>query len=87
MHRSAANVGTAFVRSANAKFVKARTLPSRAVRLTRAGTNATDLATALRALTLPVLARVADDAVLLDLRSVEPEDDDALGAALESVAG
>jgi L-seryl-tRNA(Ser) seleniumtransferase len=60
-------------------------LPSHAVRLAEAGRSAPDLAAALRALPLPVLARVADDAVLLDLRSVEPEDDDALGAAIEAL--
>ena len=61
-------------------------LSSRAVRVRDARRDASSLAAALRALPVPVIARVADGAVLLDLRSVEPEDDESLGAALEAVA-
>jgi L-seryl-tRNA(Ser) seleniumtransferase len=61
-------------------------IPSRAVRIPGGERSADALLTALRAQPLPVIGRVADGAVLLDVRSVEPEDDDALAAALEAVA-
>ena len=37
----------------------------------------------LRASTPPVIARVADQATLLDLRTVHPDDDAVLGSALD----
>jgi L-seryl-tRNA(Ser) seleniumtransferase len=52
------------------------TLPSSAVELDAA------LATPLRTGTPPVLGRVERGVLLLDLRSVQPEDDDALAAAV-----
>jgi L-seryl-tRNA(Ser) seleniumtransferase len=42
-----------------------------------------DHAAALRAGTPPVIARVADQTTLLDLRTVHPDDDAVLGAALD----
>jgi L-seryl-tRNA(Ser) seleniumtransferase len=61
------------------------TLPSAAVALRRAGLTADSLAAALRALALPVVARIEDGHVLLDLRSVAEEEDAELGDALEAV--
>ncbi len=57
-----------------------RTLPGAAV--TCAGIDATRFAAHLRTQELPVIARIEDDTVLLDLRSVPVEDDAALTAAL-----
>ncbi len=62
------------------------TLPSAAVALRRAGLAADALATALRAGPLPVVARIEDGRVLLDLRSVAPEEDAELAAALAGLA-
>lgn len=44
--------------------------------------NATRLEPAMRRGTLPVIGRIANDEVLVDLRSIPPADDDALLAAL-----
>ena len=41
----------------------------------------------LRRWETPIIARVEDERVLLDLRTVFPEQDASLVAALESVAG
>ena len=62
------------------------TLPSAAVALRRAGLSADALAAALRALSPPVVARIEDGRVLLDLRSVVEEEDAELAAALSRVA-
>jgi len=59
-------------------------LPSWAVRLKAEGMSADEVASRLRSATPPVLARIQDGAVLLDLRSVLPEDDAVLE---DSVAG
>jgi L-seryl-tRNA(Ser) seleniumtransferase len=61
------------------------TLPSVAVALRRSGTTADALAAALRAGALPVVARIQDGRVLLDLRSVAEEEDAELGAALRAL--
>jgi L-seryl-tRNA(Ser) seleniumtransferase len=61
------------------------TLPSAAVALRRAGLSADALAAALRAGALPVVARIEDGRVLLDLRSVGEEEDAELAAALAAV--
>jgi L-seryl-tRNA(Ser) seleniumtransferase len=58
------------------------TLPSAAVALRRDGLTADALAAALRAGALPVVARIEDGRVLLDLRSVAEEEDADLGTAL-----
>jgi L-seryl-tRNA(Ser) seleniumtransferase len=60
------------------------TLPSAAVALRRPGLSADALAAALRAGALPVIVRIEDGRVLLDLRSVAEEEDAELGAALGS---
>ncbi len=62
------------------------TLPSAAVALRRPGLAADALAAALRALALPVVARIEDGRVLLDLRSVAEEEDADLADALASVS-
>ena len=63
------------------------TLPSAAVALRRPGLAADALAAALRALALPVVARIEDGRVLLDLRSVAEEEDADLAAAVLHVSG
>lgn len=60
-------------------------LPSWGVSLHHPSLPAHALAAALRAASPPVLARVQDDAVLLDLRSVLPEDDPVLEASVAAV--
>lgn len=57
-------------------------VPTVAVSIVRPGVGPDALATALRAATPPVVARVADDRLLLDLRTVPPEDEPALLEAL-----
>lgn len=60
-------------------------LPSWGVRVWQASGSPQALAAALRAASPPVLARVQGDAVLLDLRSVLPEDDSVLEASVAAV--
>lgn len=63
-------------------------IPSWAVAVTSPRLSATALAGALRSRRLPVLARVAGDRLLLDLRTVDPsEDGELLDALLEAVRG
>jgi L-seryl-tRNA(Ser) seleniumtransferase len=57
------------------------TLPSRAVALRHRRLSAEDLAAALRRRPFPIVSRIEEGRVLLDLRSVAPEDDEALAAA------
>jgi L-seryl-tRNA(Ser) seleniumtransferase len=52
----------------------------------RHGHSAATLAARLRGGTPPVVGRVADDRVLLDLRTVQPDDEPGLRAALARVA-
>jgi L-seryl-tRNA(Ser) seleniumtransferase len=61
-------------------------LPSRAVGV-MAGFSADQLLEQLRQWQTPIVARVEDGRVLLDLRTVEPAQDAEIIAALESVAG
>jgi L-seryl-tRNA(Ser) seleniumtransferase len=61
-------------------------LPTTLVALAHATAGADRLATALRAGRPPVIARVADDRVLVDLRTVEPADEAELGAAIAAAA-
>jgi L-seryl-tRNA(Ser) seleniumtransferase len=57
-------------------------LPTRLIALSCAGLSADELSARLRAADLPVVARVEDGRVLLDLRTVFPEQDEAVRATL-----
>jgi L-seryl-tRNA(Ser) seleniumtransferase len=57
-------------------------LPTRLLALTCEGLNADELASRLRASEPPIIARVEEDRVSLDLRTVFPEQDAAVVAAL-----
>ena len=61
-------------------------LPTRLIALTHADFSADDLSARLRANTPPVIARVEEGRVLLDLRTVFPEQDEVLVEVLNSVA-
>ena len=54
------------------------TVPTALVQLTWPGWSADRLEAWLRALDTPVIARIQDDAVVLDLRTVDPRDDTEL---------
>ena len=60
-------------------------LPTRLVALTCAGLSADELAARLRAGDPPVIARVEDGRVLLDLRTVFPQQDELIAAALHQI--
>ena len=60
--------------------------PSRALMLTHATRSAENLAAALRSATPPVVARVEGKRVLLDLRSIQPEEDALVAAAIGRLA-
>jgi L-seryl-tRNA(Ser) seleniumtransferase len=62
-------------------------IPTALVRIVHPSRPAGDLASALRAGDPPVIARVADDALVLDLRTVAPADDEVLRAALVRATG
>ncbi len=62
------------------------TLPSRAVAVKSGSIPADEILQSLRRWRTPIVARVEEDRVLLDLRTVEPEQDAAIVAALESIA-
>ncbi len=62
------------------------TLPTRLLAVTAEGVTAGELAARLRASDPPILARVLDDRVLLDLRTVFPEQDDDVTKALARLA-
>ena len=62
------------------------TLPSRALAVEVAGRSPDDLAAALRAGAPPVIGRIADARLLLDLRPVEPREDDDLAEAVANAA-
>jgi L-seryl-tRNA(Ser) seleniumtransferase len=63
------------------------TLPTRVVALKSASMTADELCTLLRQWETPIIARVEDDRVLLDLRTVELEQEAAMRGALESISG
>jgi L-seryl-tRNA(Ser) seleniumtransferase len=60
-------------------------LPTRLLAVTREGLSADDLASRLRTSDPPIIARVEEGRVLLDLRTVFPEQDAAVVAALNRI--
>lgn len=63
----------------------ASTLPSYALALKHTEWSASELLSALRTLDPPIVGRIEDDRVLLDLRTVEPEFDTALAGRLHQL--
>jgi L-seryl-tRNA(Ser) seleniumtransferase len=61
-------------------------LPTRLLALHCEGLSANDLSTHLRASTPPIIARVEEGRVLLDLRTVFAEQDDLIATALSSIS-
>jgi L-seryl-tRNA(Ser) seleniumtransferase len=59
-------------------------LPTVLVGIERDGLTATALEARLRGLATPVIARIVDEWVVLDLRTIPPESDDQLATLLES---
>jgi L-seryl-tRNA(Ser) seleniumtransferase len=62
------------------------TLPTRLLAITCQGLSADELSARLRASDPPVIARVEDERVLLDLRTVFPKQDEVLTSALQSLS-
>jgi L-seryl-tRNA(Ser) seleniumtransferase len=60
-------------------------LPTRVLALTCEGLSADELAARLRGSEPPIIARVEEGRVLLDLRTVFPEQDAAVAAALRRI--
>ena len=67
-------------------FPPGKSLPSFALALPGGAWGATELARRLRMLPTPVVARVEDDCVLLDLRTVDAADDAYLAQQLGKLA-
>ena len=63
------------------------TLSTRALSISAAGMNADELCARLRQWETPIIARVEDERVLLDLRTVEPAQEATILAALDSISG
>jgi L-seryl-tRNA(Ser) seleniumtransferase len=61
------------------------TLPSRLIRILKQGTGAADLAAMLRRGDPPIVSRVENDAVVLDLRTIAPGEDDDVARALQQL--
>ena len=57
-------------------------LPTRLIAITDSNTSNDALAASLRAQNPPIVARIENDRVILDLRTVPPEDDERLAAAI-----
>jgi len=62
------------------------TLPTRVLAVKSDSVSADELCTRLRQWETPIVARVEESRVLLDLRTVEPEQETAIVAALVSIA-
>ncbi len=62
------------------------TLPTRVIAVTSDVISADELCAGLRRWETPIIARVEDERVLLDLRTVEPEQEEAIVAALMSIS-
>ena len=61
-------------------------LPTRLLALTCEGLSADELTARLRGSQPPIIARVEEGRVLLDLRTVFPEQDSAIASALSRIA-
>jgi L-seryl-tRNA(Ser) seleniumtransferase len=61
------------------------TLPTRLLAITRDGTSADEISAGLRALDPPIIARVEDERVLLDLRTVFPDQDEVITSSLQNI--
>jgi L-seryl-tRNA(Ser) seleniumtransferase len=61
-------------------------LPTVLLSIEREGLTADALDAALRALDPPIIARIADDAVVLDLRTVDESEDDQLACSVAGIA-
>jgi L-seryl-tRNA(Ser) seleniumtransferase len=61
-------------------------LPTRVLAITCEGLSADELSARLRAAEPPIIARVEEGRVLLDLRTVFPEQDDAIAAAFARIS-
>ena len=64
-----------------------QTLPSLAIEIDGAGTDAEDLAQRLRIARHPVIGRIQADRVRLDMRTVLPRDDGVLHETLQELCG
>lgn len=62
------------------------TLPTRVLAVKSASHNADELCARLRQWETPIIARVEEGRVLLDLRTVEPQQEEAIVVALESIS-
>ncbi len=62
------------------------TLPTRLLAVTVSGMSADELLNRLRSRDLPIIARVQEGSVLIDLRTVFPEQDNLVGEALSEAA-
>ncbi len=62
------------------------TLPSRVLAIRSSALSADDMLARLRQWETPIIARIEDQRVLLDLRTVEPACDAVIAAALESIS-
>jgi L-seryl-tRNA(Ser) seleniumtransferase len=62
------------------------TLPSRALAISSSDLSADEIARRLRCSETPVIARVEEGRVLLDLRTVKPEQDEAVLSAVEGLS-
>jgi L-seryl-tRNA(Ser) seleniumtransferase len=65
----------------------AATLPTRVLAVSSSGMSPDAIAEALRNWETPIIARVENDRVLLDLRTVAPEQESQIAAALEQIRG
>ena len=61
-------------------------LPTVLLAIERDGLTAAALEARLRGLSTPVIARIVDDMVVLDLRTIPPESDDQLATLLQGIA-
>ncbi len=85
LKKKAPKIGTVAVVDSEAQVgsgsVPAETMPSKAVRIEPAKMNATALAKKLRKHRPPLVARISKDAVLLDLRTIQPGEEEIVAKA------